>query len=117
MTRKKSNQESPEHLAKVRIEMANSNNATELDLDNLELVGLPPEIGKLTSLRKLSLSGNKLNSLPPEMSNLSNLTSLFLSRNNFTRIPDEALITNLTHLSLAENKIQKVLFRNCKSKV
>ena len=61
-----------EELLQV-IEQAAAEGATELDLSGNELTVLPPEIGKLTQLRKLQIVGNQLSSLPAEIGQLTNL--------------------------------------------
>jgi Leucine-rich repeat (LRR) protein len=53
----------------------------ELELGNLGLTAVPPEIGQLTSLKKLWLHGNQLTSLPPEIGRLGSLKLLNLGTN------------------------------------
>lgn len=60
-----------------------------LDLSNLGLTELPPEIGQLTSIRTLYLNGNKLKQLPQEICNLKNLDHLALNDNCLEIIPQE----------------------------
>ncbi len=61
-----------------------------------QLTELPPEIAKLTNLRRLDLSGNQLTELPPEIAKLTKLQSLDLNGNQLTELPPE--ITKLTKL-------------------
>ena len=82
-----------EELLQV-IERAAEEGWTELDLSGNELTELPPEIGKLTQLKKLILGkyerddkgryigsfGNKLSSLPPEIGLLTQLEELQIAK-------------------------------------
>ena len=65
-----------QHEAMERIEKAVREVATELDLDDLGLTELPPQIGQLTSLKNLNLSKNLLTVLPPEITQLTSLEQL-----------------------------------------
>ena len=60
---------------------------TTLDLSELQLRIIPPEIIYLRGLTELLLGHNQLTSLPPEMGNLSALTVLDLSYNQLTSLP------------------------------
>jgi len=71
---------------------------SEDEIDEDEIVYLPPEIGNLTSLTELFLDGNDLTALPPEIGNLTGLTRLALDGNELTALPPE--IGNLTGLKL-----------------
>ena len=96
---------------------------TELDLSGKELTALPPEIGKLTQLKKLILGkdeyddkglyirtvGNKLISLPPEIGLLTQLEELQIVGNQLTSLPVE--IGQLTNLQTLNSKtINSVLY-------
>jgi hypothetical protein len=70
-----------------KIEAAIAKNKTDLNLKNLGLLGLPPEIGKYTIAQSLNLSGNRLEILPTEIKNLAELARLDLSANDFAEIP------------------------------
>lgn len=72
-------------------------NTGELDLSNLKLKKLPPEIVELRSLYKLNLSGNELTEIPASIVQLRQLAALDLSNNQFSRFPEA--ITNLPMLS------------------
>ncbi|MCY4114082.1 MAG: hypothetical protein OXG33_09115 [Chloroflexi bacterium] len=64
----------------------------DLDLSQNQLSGtLPPEIGQLTTLRRLDVQGNQLQGeIPPEIGNLDNVTHLSLWANQFSgSIPAE----------------------------
>lgn len=73
----------------------------ELELVNLQLTALPPEIGQLTNLQRLDPSINKLTTLPPELSQLTSLQTLHLEHNQLTTLPPElGQLTNLRTLWL-----------------
>ncbi len=50
---------------------------------------MPPEIGRLSALKRLDLHNNQLTSLPPEIGLLSTLTVLDLTNNQLTSVPPE----------------------------
>lgn len=78
----------------------------ELNLNKNVLYVLPPEIGRLTSLKKLSAEANFLNELPIEIWNLINLRHLNLSSNQLTSIPEEIKnLINLKYLNLNFNRL------------
>ena len=58
-----------------------------LDLSDLGLSKLPPEIGQLTELTSLYLQRNQLSTLPPEIGKLTSLTSLDLDNNHLSALP------------------------------
>jgi len=61
----------------------------ELDLGELGLTHLPPEIGQLTNLTQIHLNGNQLTTLPPEIGQLKKLTQIHLHDNQLTTLPPE----------------------------
>jgi Leucine-rich repeat (LRR) protein len=61
----------------------------DLDLSQLGLCALPPEIGQLSNLVGLVLSRNQLSTLPPEIGLLSALAGLYLSGNQLSTLPPE----------------------------
>lgn len=85
------------------IERAATEEWTELDLSGNELAELPPQIGKLTQLKKLILSkheyddkgsyirtvGNRLSTLPPEIGLLVQLEELQIVKNQLSSLPAE----------------------------
>ena len=96
----------PEEKARERIAAAAASNETELDLAELGLTALPPEIAQLQNLRNLSLDGNQLTTLPPEIAQLQNLQDLRLDGNQLTSLPPEiAQLQNLERLWLAGNQL------------
>jgi leucine-rich repeat protein SHOC2 len=76
----------------------------ELSLLNNHLIKIPDSIGKLTNLTSLSLSANQLTTLPESIGNLANLRWLYLGSNRLTAIPNTlGNLSNLTSLSLRDN--------------
>ncbi len=64
-----------------RAEYDEQDKLISLNLTELELTELPPEIGQLTNLQKLDLSYNQLTTIPPEIRQLINLQELNLTDN------------------------------------
>ncbi|MGK7954369.1 MAG: COR domain-containing protein [Crocosphaera sp.] len=98
------------------IEKAASEEWEELDLSGRSLRSLPPEIGKLTKLKRLMLGkwdknthkwrGNLLASLPSEIGQLASLESLNLAKNLLTNLPKEiSQLSSLQNLNLSENQL------------
>ena len=89
-----------------QIENALEKGETELILSGLELIILPPEIGKCTMLTKLYLHRNQLAFLPPEIGNPFQLEVLALSENQLSSLPPEIKkLTVLRDLYLKDNKL------------
>ena len=98
--------ESPYDLALREIESARKTGQTELNLSDIGLTTLPPEIGKLTALKVLSLGSNQLTSVPTEIGKLTDLLVLDLGNNQFTMLPREiGKLTALRVLFLSDNKL------------
>jgi Leucine-rich repeat (LRR) protein len=98
--------QTPEEVALERIEAAAASEATELNLSDLGLTELPPEIGQLTNLQELDLWGNQLTVLPPEIGQLTNLRWLDVAGNQLTVLPPEiGQLTNLRWLDVAGNPL------------
>src|SRR3954470_10227999 len=72
-----------------RINKAAQGGQSELELSGLNLVSLPPEIGRLTALTALLLYDNRLAALPPEIGRLTALTTLYLHNNRLAALPPE----------------------------
>lgn len=80
-----------------RIDAAEREGATSLDLSGLKLRELPDRIADLTNLRDLDLSENRLTGLPA----LPHLTGLDLSGNRLTEVPSVlARLPQLRHLHI-----------------
>src|SRR5689334_13431020 len=86
---KEQEDKSSEEVASDLIEETLQHGATELDLSEMGLSQLPPEIWQLTHLERLNLSRNELTELPPEIGELTNLQSLDLASNQLTSLPSE----------------------------
>ena len=77
------------------IEQAATEEWEELDLSGKELTVLPPQIGKLTQLKKLILGkygeydyiGNNLSELPKEIGLLNQLEELQIFSNQLSSLP------------------------------
>lgn len=67
-------------IALERIAATAKSGAVELELSELNLNTLPPEIGDLVDLQKLVLTSNRLIELPESIGNLTNLRELVLAR-------------------------------------
>lgn len=94
---------SREALELIR-QAARDTTKTTLDLSNLAISELSPEIGLLTHLEVLDISGNYLEALPAEIRQLKNLRQLDITNNLFTTLPPElSQLTNLERLELDAN--------------
>jgi internalin A len=87
----------------------------ELDLRGEEITELPPEIGRLTALKRLSIGAstpgqrNPLTNLPLEFGQLTSLLSLNLSRNQLTSVPPIICqLPNLKTLDLSRNHLNSM---------
>ena len=79
---------------------------TRLNLTELGLTELPPEIGQLQSLTALDLNDNQLTGLPREIGQLQSLTDLFLNNNQLTGLPREiGQLQSLSYLPLSGNPL------------
>ena len=91
------------------IERAKEEGATELDLSSQDLHELPPEIGKLTHLKKLDLTNNLLKDLPREAANLTHLTYLGLGFNQLPQLPSVVTdLAGLTELDLGYGRFREL---------
>ncbi|MBD2206006.1 leucine-rich repeat domain-containing protein [Calothrix sp. FACHB-1219] len=105
------------------IEQAAIEGVTELDLSGNELTALPPEIGKLTQLKKLILGkylydedgdiadiiGNNLGALPVEIGLLNQLEELQILGNRLTSLPAKiGQLVNLRSLNLYSNQLSSL---------
>ncbi|MEG3987745.1 leucine-rich repeat domain-containing protein, partial [Microcoleus sp. S28C3] len=103
-----------------RIHRAAEEKLTQLDLSELGLEELSPEIGKCTQLETLLLGGkfdeekiewvgNKLTEFPDAVLQLTNLKILNLGGNQITAIPEAIWqLSNLTQLDLRGNQITAI---------
>jgi len=89
-----------------RIEACRKQRETALNLSEIGLTTIPPEISRLTALRALYLSNNQLTTLPPEIGHLAALEALWLTTNQLTTLPAEiGRLTALTTLNLGANQL------------
>lgn len=96
-------------IALKRIEESERTCESRLDLSDLRLGALPPEIGKLKNLSILYLQFNQLTSLPPEIGQLTSLSTLHLNDNQLSSLPPEiGKLSNLTELDLDNNQISSL---------
>ena len=78
-----------------------------LCLNNNQLTSLPPEIGQLTALRELTLQNNQLRTLPPEIGQMKAMTVLRLDNNQLSALPPEiGQMKALTALYLHGNELR-----------
>ena len=86
-----------------------SGRVVELNLSNIGLEGpIPPELGRLTALRRLDLGGNELTgTIPIQFAQLTELTELDLSSNQLTGLIPAQLsrLENLSSLDLGWNNL------------
>lgn len=82
---------------------------TTLDLSNLKIKEISPEIGEFYNLRVLNLHNNQLTKLPVEIGKLRNLSTLNLNKNQLTVLPSEfSQLTKLHRLELNHNQLTKL---------
>jgi Leucine-rich repeat (LRR) protein len=94
-------------LRQVPPEVWDLEHLTWLDLSGNRLKSLPPEIGTLEKLERLFLWDNRLEALPPEIGRLSRLEWLDLDGNRLETLPPElAQLQQLTHLKLQYNRFK-----------
>ncbi|AWV97544.1 leucine-rich repeat domain-containing protein [Arcticibacterium luteifluviistationis] len=81
----------------------------ELDLGSNKLEGgIPAYLGNLTNLEKINLGSNKLSgSIPSNLLNLNDLQEFSVYGNDISGVvPDFSSLTQLSYLSIGENKFQ-----------
>jgi internalin A len=106
MAKKKSASDAGYAEALKRIEACRKSGGKTLDLNNLELTRVPPEIGQLSTLEVLQLFGNQLRELPPEIGQLSALDTLYLIENQLSELPPEiGQLSALSVLQLDDNQL------------
>lgn len=102
-------EQTPYDIALERILEAEASGATELDLSELGLTDLPPQVWSLTNLENLNLFGNELETLSSEIGNLINLERLTLSGNELSSLPSEiGTLNSLIELSLSNNELNNL---------
>lgn len=99
--------QSPSEKALTKIKAA-EREAT-LDLRNMGLTELPPEIGQLAQLEVLNLLDNQLSSLPASIGQLTQLKTLKLSGNPISSLPPEiGQLSQLSHLYLRGSQLSSL---------
>lgn len=92
-----------------RIKEAARKKSRKLDISNLGLTTIPPELFKLTKLEELYLNDNRITAIPDSLGRLVNLDTLFFYNNRITAIPDVFnKLANLRHLNLSGNQIATI---------
>jgi hypothetical protein len=87
-------------------EHPNRHAVRHLDLRDLGLEQLPPEIGLFPNLRILSLQGNQLSWLPDELSHCEQLEELWMTGNNLRTLPPAVRrLHRLRRLDLSGNAL------------
>jgi internalin A len=87
----------------------NENNLISLDLKELNLSQIPPELRLLSNLQVLTLDNNQLTQLPAWIGQLSNLRTLYLYNNQLMQVPPElGQLSNLQTLSLQNNQLTQL---------
>ena len=95
-----------EETALKRIKNARHMQSQTLNLKELALRVLPPEIGMLHQLTELYLYGNQLMELPPEIGQLKRLKILHLQDNRLGELPPEiGLLKDLENVTLSNNRL------------
>ncbi len=93
--------------AQDRIAACHRKNSRQLDLSNLGLASVPPEIRQLERLQQLTLARNRLQQLPAEIWQLHSLSILDLSRNQLPRIAAAiADLSALRRLDVDNNRLK-----------
>ncbi len=96
-------------VADVTVEDRTAKRVTKVEVTNRSLSGsLPPELGKLTELRRLVVFGNNFSgSIPPELGKLTKLTWLGLADNDLSGAipPQLGNLTQLHGLGLHDNNL------------
>lgn len=95
--------------AEMRIEDCRRSEAWNIDLGNLGLSDLPPEIGLLRWLVTLDVSHNQLTTLPPEIGQLTCLSQIDLYGNHIVTLPSEiGHLTALKRLRMGNNYLSEL---------
>ncbi|MDX8431441.1 MAG: NEL-type E3 ubiquitin ligase domain-containing protein [Candidatus Algichlamydia australiensis] len=86
-----------------RVKRCIRENSRYLDLSNLKLTELPPNLERLTWITDLELKENRLCSIPPEIQQLKRLKTFDLSYNELEGLPDWFYELPLKTLKLSHN--------------
>eukprot|EP01103_Thecamoeba_quadrilineata_P016606 TRINITY_DN5591_c0_g1_i1.p1 TRINITY_DN5591_c0_g1~~TRINITY_DN5591_c0_g1_i1.p1 ORF type:complete len:965 (-),score=207.67 TRINITY_DN5591_c0_g1_i1:167-3061(-) len=88
--------------------IGNLESLTRLYFNSNKLEMLPENFGRLTSLRELFLNGNKLSQLPSSFQQLPHLKEIDISSNSFSVFPNFKLFKYATILKLQDNMINSI---------
>jgi internalin A len=92
-----------------RINKAIELQSLELNLSELCLIKVPPEISQLTKLKHLNLFNNQIKEISPEIIQINTLTHLKLESNQIREIPPEInRLVALEVLNLEDNQIHVI---------
>ncbi|MCT2581872.1 leucine-rich repeat domain-containing protein [Actinophytocola gossypii] len=91
-----------------RIERARDEGHTSLDLGNLWLTQVPPELAELPDLAELHLNGNRLAEVPAWLGDLTGLSTLDLNDNRLSALPPELGRLPLADLRLNGNRLTEL---------
>jgi Leucine-rich repeat (LRR) protein len=99
----------------IPAEIGNLRNLIYLDLCKaFELRKIPPDIGKLTKLKKIRLCLTEVNAIPKEIGNLTNLEILWICCNELTEIPKEiGQLKKLKELDIHSNYLYQIPAEIC----
>lgn len=104
---------SPQTIDEIRTFLNNPKNAerlskvTKLDLNSMNLDGLPACLCNLSGLQELDLSNNRLEDIP-NLSYFPNLKSANFSQNRLKQIPCSNKLKHLQKLELANNQLENI---------
>ncbi len=96
-----------DQVRRVRQWLDTSPHITTLHLQNRNLLLLPQEVARLTSLTELNVSQNQITKLP-SLCQLTNLQDLDVSYNQITALPDLSSLTKLQDLDVRQNRLTRV---------
>jgi leucine-rich repeat protein SHOC2 len=91
----------------AKIEKAHGSKATNLALDDHDLLKFPPSLISCEQLCYLNIGHNRIAELPKSLGCLKNLHNLCLEYNNFDRFPEVLKdLPQLTSLNISHNPIK-----------
>ncbi len=109
MSKKNSKSSGAYAVALRRIEKCRKSGDEELDLTNMGLDELPPDIGRLKRLKALFLHSNQFSVLSLEIGSLTRLTTLCLQYNQLRALPKEiGRLARLEMLILTGNALEEL---------
>lgn len=104
----------PKRITNIPPEIGKLASLKLLTINNNNLTRLPHEIGNLTELMWLYVNNNKLSLLPSEIGNCKVLKGIAMNNNNLTTLPPEiGNLKNLMVLSLNNNNLNNLPSEIC----